>query len=167
MAFKDFELMESAIVDFFIAGLPEAFAVVSDTKADGLVIVPPTIDDLMFTLNSRPVNANDFVLAGIFDMPVSADLRRGEIAQDLNFDWIYTISTGSNEDPQAKRKILFRKLSATLLLLDRCLHKQNFPFLTNGKIAIEVIPPSDVVDQTGRAKAAMATGVKLKGTIKP
>ena len=167
MAFKDFELMESAIVDFFIAGLPAAFTTVNDAKADGLVIVPPTINDLMFTLNSRPVNANDFVLAGIFDMPTNADSQRGVISQDLNFDWIYTIATGSNEDSMAKRKILFRKLSATLLLLDNCLHKQHFPFMTNGKLLVEVIPPSDVVDQTGRAKAALATGIKIKGTIKP
>lgn len=167
MAFKDFELIEDSIIAFFIDGLPAAFTIVNEKKDDGLIITPPTIDDLMLTLNSKPKNANDFVFAGIFSMPTIADSQRGPISQDLNFDWIYTVTAGSNESPDAKRKILFRKLSATLLLLDNCLNKQSFPFLTNGKMQVEVIPPSDVVDQTGRSKSALATGVKIKGTIKP
>ena len=167
MGYKDFEVIENSLIAFFVAGLPDAFTIINDEKLDGLIITPPTTEDLLLTINSRPVNTSNYVIAGISSMPASADSGRGAVSQDLVFDWIYTIAIGSNEDAQEKRKILFRKLSGTLLLLTECLHKQSFYGLKNGRMLIEVITPSDVVDGSGRPQSAMAAGVKLTGVLKP
>lgn len=166
MGFKNFEGIEASFIKFFVDNLPASFNHINTFYNDGLIITPPTDKDIQLSLISAPANTENPVLTGIFDTLTGADSGRGKLATNFKFRWIHLLPIGNNNDTQAKRKILFRQLSAILLTIDNCLQTSGFDGVSNSGISVTSLTPTQAVDDTGKPINALASGIILEGVIK-
>jgi len=165
MPFKDFEGIESGLIDFFIENLPKSFTVINNFYND-FQITAPTIDDIQLTLISAPANTENPVIAGLFDLSNGADSGRGKLSTSFKFRWIHFLAIGDNNSTEIKRKILFRQLAALLLTIDNCFSCAQVNGISNQGLTIDTLTPAQAINDLGQPIGALASGIIINGVIK-